>query len=116
MPAYWQTDQLTIIVKIRSITRQRRTPFARWGRKPRFHEHLLHIVLPLVELLIHLIQVLDADSVRHHLQRVELPGLDLLQQAFPVLMRRGLPVANESDPTFHERADVEVVGLRIARE
>lgn len=79
----------------------------------RLDEDLLQAVLVLVELVVDLIQVLETDAVRHHLQRIELALLDLLHELVPVLVDWSLTIANEADTTLHQRADVEVVGLSM---
>ena len=51
--------------------------------------------------------------MRDHLQRINVTLLDQFEQLFPVHVHRPLSVADEADTMFHQRADAEVVSLRV---
>lgn len=73
---------------------------------------LLQAVLVLVELVVDLVEIVELDAVRNHLQRVQLALLDLPQKFLPVLVDGRLSISNETNSTLHQRSNVEVVGLR----
>jgi len=98
------------------IGRQCRAALA-WRRAELgLHKHLLHAILFLLELVVNLVQVFDAHSVGHHLQRVNFARLNLLEKFVPVQMDWCLSVTDEANTTLHKRADVEVVGLMLLAE
>lgn len=72
---------------------------------------LLHAILLLIELVVDLVEVLHANTVSNHLQRVDLAFLDHLKKLLPVEVDRCLSVADQADTALHQRANVEVVGL-----
>lgn len=80
-------------------------------RKLGLDEDLLHAILLLVEHVVNLFEVLDVDTVGHHLQGIDLALLDHLQKLLPVEVDGCLSVADKADTTLHQRANVEVVGL-----
>ena len=83
-----------------------------------------------LEFVVHLIEVFHPDSMRDHLERIDLAALDALKEVFPVALSercqrafrtsgsslacRGcrsdlqmdwsLTIADEPDPAFHDRA------------
>ena len=73
---------------------------------------LLHALHTLIVFRVNLVHLLHLDPVGDHVEGLELAGLDLLEQVFPVEMDGGLAVADEADAALHYRADVEVIGLR----
>lgn len=75
---------------------------ARWRRKTRLHEHLLHTIGLLVESVVALVDVLHLDTVGNHPQRINLALLDTRQQVLPVKMDRCLTIADETDTALHE--------------
>lgn len=95
----------------RSKPLERRALLRRRETEPGLDKDLLHVVLLLVEGVVHLIEVLEANAVGNHLHRCDLLILDHLEERFPVEVDGCLAVANEADAALHEGADVEVVGL-----
>lgn len=93
------------------VCRQSRAALASRLREAGLDVDLLHTVLLLVELVVDLVEILHADTVSDHLQRVNLAFLDVLEQLLPVEVDGCLSVANQADTTLHQRANVEVVGL-----
>lgn len=93
------------------VPRQLGAALARWRAEPRGGKHLLHAILLLLELVVDLVEVLERDAVADHLERVDLPVLDHLEERLPVEVHGCLAVADEADAALHERADVEVVAL-----
>lgn len=91
------------------IPRQLRATLARRETPLGLHKHLLHAILLLLKLIIHLIQILQPDTVCDHIHWLNLFILDHLEQALPVQMHRRLPITNEPDTALHQRANVEVV-------
>lgn len=83
------------------------------GRRgePRLDEHFLHARLPLVELVVDLVEVLDAHAMRNHPKWIDLARLDHLEELLPVKVDWRLPVADKADTAVHQAADIEVVGL-----
>lgn len=77
----------------------------------RLDKDLLQTVLVLVEFVIDLVQIVEQDSVRDHLQRIQLSILDLLHEMLPVLVHWGLTVTNKANTALHQRPDVEVICL-----
>ena len=65
------------------------------------------------ELVVDPVQLLELDAMRDHLQRINVTLLDQFEQLFPVHVHRPLSVADEADTMFHQRADAEVVSLRV---
>ena len=65
-------------------------------------------LLSLLELVIDLVQILDPDTMGHHLQRIDLAALNALEEVFPVEVDGCLAIADEADSTLHERACSEV--------
>ena len=72
---------------------------------------LLYTILPLIEHAIHLLHVLQSYSVREHRQRVDFILLYELQELLPILMYRGLAVANKAATCLHNCPNVEVICL-----
>lgn len=75
------------------------------------NKDFLHGILLLVELVVHLVEILKTDTMREHLGRVQLAILNHLQKLLPIFDDRGLTVADEADTALHQGANVEVVGL-----
>jgi hypothetical protein len=90
---------------------QCRTAWARWCGELRLHEDLLHVIFPLVEHVVDLLQILDCYSVGDHLQRVDFAGFDHAKELLPVHVDWTLTVPYESNASLHQGAHVEVVGL-----
>ena len=93
------------------IRRQRWTALICRRRELGLSKHLLHAILLSLKLVVHLVEVLQAHTMRHHLQRVDLTLLYHLKQRLPVLVHGGLTITNKANATFHQGANVEMVGL-----
>jgi hypothetical protein len=87
-----------------SINLQLRAALTRRRREASLGEDLLHAIVLLVEVVIHLGHVLDADTVCNHLEGINLSLLNLVEQFVPVLVNGSLAVTDESDTTFHQGA------------
>lgn len=99
------------IEPLRLVSRKLRRPLRAREREPRLDKDLLHPVLVPLELVVHLVEVVERDAVRNHLQRVQRAAAHLFEEAAPILVHGGLAVADEADAALHEGADVEVVCL-----
>jgi hypothetical protein len=88
----------------------------RWAARTRrrgeasLAEDLLHAIILLVEIVVHLGHVLDADTVGNHLERVDLILLDLVEQVVPVHVHGSLAVADETDAALHQRTCFGLAG------
>lgn len=67
-----------------------------------FNKDLLKTVLVLVKLVIDLIEIVQGNSVGHHLQRFQFARLDLLHEILPILVYRSLAVTDEANTTLHQ--------------
>lgn len=76
------------------------------------HKNLLDTIFVVFELVVNLVEVLQADTVGNHLKRIQLPGLYVLHQLLPVQVNWRLPVTDQSDTALHQGSDVEVVCLQ----
>ena len=113
---------LTAVEHCHLILSQRRRTFARWCREFRLHIYLLHTIpircqmvltrtdgeeahsLFLFKFVVHFVDILHLDTMCHHLQRIDLARLDFLEQVLPVVVDWRLPIPDESNTTFHQRA------------
>lgn len=93
-------------------------PLQRWaslawrGTESGLHEYLLHAIGLVLKLVVYLVEIFHSDTVRNHLERVDLPILDHLEKRLPVEVHRRLAIADEADTAFHQGTNVEVVGLQ----
>lgn len=71
-------------------------------RMLRLNENLLEAVLMIIELVVNLVQILEANAVGNHLKGFQLALLDLLHQFVPVLVYGCLTVANQSNSSLHQ--------------
>jgi hypothetical protein len=63
---------------------------------------LLHAIILLIEGVVDLGHILDADTVSNHLQGVDLALLDHLEELLPVEMDGCLSVTDEADTALHQ--------------
>lgn len=70
----------------------------------------IHLLFPILELVVHLVEVFHSYAVSYHLQWIDLALLNALQEVFPVEVDGSLAVTDESNASLHHRADVEVIG------
>jgi hypothetical protein len=95
---------------------QLRAACTRRRRDASLDEDLLHAIILLIEVVVHLGHVLDADTVCDHLEGINLSLLNLVEQFVPVLVDGSLAVTDESDTAFHQgayRRLVECCSTRI---
>jgi hypothetical protein len=102
---------LLLKLSIHLVSSQLRTVRIFRKRKLRLYKHFLHAILARFKLGIDLVHILNPNSMRNHLQRIQLSRFQPVHQIVPVHVNGCLAVSDEFDAALHERANVEVVRL-----
>src|SRR6266498_4251339 len=92
-----------------------RCSFAGWIGELRLHKHLLYSSLSRIVLLVDHVHLLHQYTMADHLEGVELPFANHVQEFLPVQLNWSLSIANESDPSLHQGADIKVICLEKIR-
>lgn len=82
-----------------------------WLAELGLHEHLHHMIRFVIEHLVRFRYVLKVNSMRQHDRRIEFPSSNSIEKLLPIAMYRCLSYSDESNPKFHDRSDVKVIGI-----